>query len=256
MIYEKVDLLSQMLQRKLAKDEIVELRQTYLALTTDTLCGHAFDTSLSLLTDDQAATEWKRTIKAVTILTPLIKQFTWIIPLALKVPLAPLQFVVPDLARIVALRRVSWCRSSVCRSLMMYGYAYFLRSQNLYSQAKAVVGDASSEMSPSAKVTTSSKGSNIFRSILTNKNLSQKEKTPDRITQEGFVVLVAGGETTARVLTTATYHLLANIDTALLPLKIELAGVMEQYDTKVPVKVLEQLPWLVSVCDECMFYKC
>ena len=58
-------------------------------------------------------------------------------------------------------------------------------------------------------------------------------------------MLAAGGETTARVLATATYHLLANKDTALLKLKNELATVMIKPDSRMGMKTLEQLPWLV-----------
>ena len=82
------------------------MHKTYLAMTTDTLCDHTFGETLGLLQEDKKADEWRRTIKAVAVLTPLIKQFTYIIPLALKLPLRPLQIVVPDLARIVALHRV------------------------------------------------------------------------------------------------------------------------------------------------------
>lgn len=106
MIHGKMNMLGQILKQSLADGGIVELRKVYLAMTTDTLSSHAFGESLDLLKEDQKAQEWMRTIKAVTILTPLIKQFTWIIPLALKLPLALLWMIVPDLARIVALRRV------------------------------------------------------------------------------------------------------------------------------------------------------
>ena len=110
-----MNLLDQRLRRDLANGGVVELRKTYLAMTTDTLAGHAFHKSLDLLKDDRKANEWMRTIHAVTILTPIIKQFTWIIPLALKLPLGPLRAIVPDLARIVALRRVS--QSYTCQKL-------------------------------------------------------------------------------------------------------------------------------------------
>lgn len=108
MIDEKMKLLGQKLKQSLANNGVVELRKTYLAITTDTLCDHASQKSQGLLIEDRKAAEWKRTIKAVAILTPLIKQFTWIIPMALKLPLASLQLVVPDLARIVSLHHV--CR--------------------------------------------------------------------------------------------------------------------------------------------------
>lgn len=83
------------------------MRKIYLAFTTDNLSDHCFGRSTELLLDDQRALEWQRTIKAVATLTPLAKQFPWLIPLALKCPLRPLQKIVPDLARIVKARRVS-----------------------------------------------------------------------------------------------------------------------------------------------------
>ena len=89
------------------------------------------------------------------------------------------------------------------------------------------------------------KNPNVFQSILASKSLPAVEKEKNRIAQEAFVVLVAGGETTARVLTTATFHLLANKGTALARLKKELFAAMEDPDVEVDVKALEQLPWLV-----------
>ena len=107
MIYDNMDLLENRLRQDLSNGGAVELRKTYLAMTTDTLADHAFNKSLNLLKDRKKADEWRRTIRAVTVLTPLIKQFVWIIPLALKLPMGLLRMIVPDLARIVALRRVS-----------------------------------------------------------------------------------------------------------------------------------------------------
>lgn len=106
MIYKNMDVLVRTLEHSLANGGVAEMHKTYLAMTTDTLCDHTFGESLALLQEDKRADNWKRTIKAVAVLTPLIKQFTWIIPLALKLPLSPLQMVVPDLARIIALHRV------------------------------------------------------------------------------------------------------------------------------------------------------
>ncbi|KAL8722842.1 MAG: hypothetical protein Q9225_000729 [Loekoesia sp. 1 TL-2023] len=237
MIYDNMGVLEKRLKQHLANGGVVELRKTYLAMTTDTLADHAFHKPLGLLESPEKANNWKRTIKAVAILTPLIKQFTWIIPVALKLPLRPLQMVVPDIARIVALRRVS------SRSIAL--------SKDMDKQAKAAIRASRNDLnqkSVSFSDTKSAKSMTVFESILASKGLSAKEKEADRIAQEGFVVLVAGGETTARVLTTATYHLLADKRSALKRLKEELATVMVEPDTQVPVKVLEQLPWLVRTC--------
>ena len=106
MIHEKVERLGARLQQQLAKNGSAEMRANYLAMTTDALCCHAFGRSMDLLGDEVRSKNWQQTIKAIAMLTPLIKQFTWIIPVALKLPLAPLRLTVPGLARIVALHRV------------------------------------------------------------------------------------------------------------------------------------------------------
>lgn len=121
--------------------------------------------------------------------------------------------------------------------------------QDMHKQAKAAIHDTQNNLTRKpTQLThgTTTKDVNVFSSILASKVLSPEEKEENRIAQEGFVVLVAGGETTARVLTTATYHLLANKETALAMLKEELTAVMADPDTQVDVKTLEQLPWLVS----------
>ena len=127
MIYEKMNVLSQRLREGMQNDGIVELRKTYLAMTTDTLCGHCFDSSIDLLGSEQRTSEWHRTIKAVAILTPLIKQFTWIIPLALKLPLGPLRAIVPDLARIAELHHVSPALSLLTDGKVLFTDASWLK---------------------------------------------------------------------------------------------------------------------------------
>ena len=106
MVYEKTELFLNKLQKQFLEQKYAEMRVNYLAMTTDTLCCHTFDQSMSLLDSEIRAKEWHSTIRAIAILTPLVKQFTWIIPLALRIPLVLLRFVVPVLARIVVLRKV------------------------------------------------------------------------------------------------------------------------------------------------------
>lgn len=229
MIDRNMNLLSEKLRQSLADGGVVEMHKTYLAMTTDTLCDHTFGESLDLLKEDKKAEEWKRTIKAVAVLTPLIKQFTWIIPLALKLPLRPLQMVVPDLARIVALHR------------------------EMHNKAHGAIRNSQTDVTSKSTETsdgTTTKTIPLFESILASKILSLKEKGANRVAQEGFVVLVAGGETTARVITTATFHILENKDTVLRRLKEELSTVMVDPDMNVDMRVLEQLPWLTAVVKE------
>jgi len=123
-------------------------------------------------------------------------------------------------------------------------------TQDMHKQANLAIRNSQQGLTEKEVLSSddgTTKFNSIFENILASKNLSAEEKVARRIAQEAFVVLVAGGETTARVLTTATYHLLANKETSLLRLKEELVSVMVDPDTEPDVKTLERLPWMVSL---------
>lgn len=84
----------------------------------------------------------------------------------------------------------------------------------------------------------------VFHSIYQS-SLPIEEKSLNRLSQEGLVMIVAGSESTSRTLMMATYYLLAN-PPALARLKEELAEAMPDPLVVPPVKVLEALPWLVG----------
>lgn len=85
---------------------------------------------------------------------------------------------------------------------------------------------------------------NLMQAILRS-NLPPREKTRNRMAQEGFSVLVASGDTIARTMTTAVYHLLANPH-LLARLREELAPVMPGPNDEVGLQQLECLTWFVS----------
>jgi hypothetical protein len=77
---------------------------------------------------------------------------------------------------------------------------------------------------------------------LRDSSLPQIEKTVDRLCDEGQVLTGAGSETTAKVLTTATFYLLEHKE-LFWKLKRELKDVMSAADTW---SKLMQLPYLVT----------
>ena len=87
---------------------------------------------------------------------------------------------------------------------------------------------------------------NIFESILRNDSLSASEKSGNRIAQEGFEVMSAGGETTSRVLAAALFYVLAGKNSELSRLKEELSTVVKDGSSRPSWSALEQLPYLVS----------
>lgn len=112
LIHANVKTLCDTIRRQQERDGHVELRVNFLAMTTDTIANHSLNGSnpqntISLLENEERAAEWKRTIAALAMLTPIVKQATWLIPVALKVPVAIWMMTIPSLGRIVRLNRVS-----------------------------------------------------------------------------------------------------------------------------------------------------
>jgi cytochrome P450 len=95
----------------------------------------------------------------------------------------------------------------------------------------------------------SDKKETIF-DALTDPALPPQERTVDRLTEEGMIVLGAGAETTANTLTLAAYHLIRN-QSALLKLREELtASVMPDHNSSPRWCDLEKLPYLTAVVNE------
>ena len=86
----------------------------------------------------------------------------------------------------------------------------------------------------------------IFSSMLSHKTQLETDKSLHRMSQEGFALIGAAGETTSRVLSIATYHILANRQDMLPSLRKELDQVMPTPTSRPAIKELEQLPFLVS----------
>ena len=94
------------------RDGHVELRVNFLALTTDLIAALSLNgcnprETMHLLQNEEYAKEWQKTIAAVAFLTPIAKQFPWLIPAALKISVGFWMMVAPPLGRIVKLNRVS-----------------------------------------------------------------------------------------------------------------------------------------------------
>lgn len=257
MIYQKMDLLELRLHEQLAEDGVAEMRKNFLALTTDVLSDHAFYEPLDLLRSDQAAGDWQKTIKAVAGLTPLQKQFLWIVPTALRLPLLPLRATFSHLARMVAFHKVSkalFSREGPTSNMKDTSDSNLL--QDMQKQAEKVIranltAEYAKHYHNASEAGRKLPRINIFQSILSS-SLPADEKRRDRLAQEGFVLMSAGGETTARTLATATFHLLANAGTALRALKMELATVMEDSSSRPDLSTLERLPWLVGFTLVCV----
>lgn len=90
---------------------------------------------------------------------------------------------------------------------------------------------------------------NIFTTIL-NADIPPSEKTAERLNDEGFVMVVAGGETTGRALTHIVYYLLSH-PKWLAKVRAEIDTVMPEVDVLPSSSVIEhQCPTLIASVKE------
>ncbi|TVY17339.1 Cytochrome P450 monooxygenase sdnE [Lachnellula arida] len=205
---DQVEHLSRNLQSCYQSGNVLDLRVTYLAFTTDTICRLAFGGALGLQDDTRGADDWAETMEAVARLTPLIKQF----PFLLSVSTA---FATP----------------SMPQKNMHYRATEFLKQVNSNDEVE--------EMDEKAK---------LFH-FINESTLPSEEKSSKRLAQEGFALIAAGSETTARILTIATFHILDNPD-ILRRLQVELKDVLRGRTELPSLDVLRELLWLTAVVKE------
>ncbi|KAI9690653.1 MAG: hypothetical protein M1820_009933 [Bogoriella megaspora] len=233
--------MCEFMQKQLDRDGVVEVRTNFLAYSTDIICGHAFHEQRNLLDDEDSARKWRETISAVALLTPIARQLPWLLPLSLKIPIGVWNLVAPPLGRVVAFQ------------------------QDMHNQAittinqipEATLDDGTSKgtmptISEGLEIddsVTATKRPTVFRTILLSR-LPPNEKSSQRLAQEGYGLVAAGGETCSRTLTSAVYYVLANKERVIPRLQEELKTVMPTADASVGLKTLENLPWLTAVIRE------
>ena len=113
MIQEEVALLCRNIDKHHKSHEELELHGILLACTTDIVSRFTLAKSAGLQSDSAKSLDWHRTITAVARITPLVKQFPWTLDLIEYVPQPILRLVVPNLARLLHLHKVSFCLCSL-----------------------------------------------------------------------------------------------------------------------------------------------
>ena len=110
-IHAKIDLLCKNLMNAMAEQTIIDVGVSVLAFTMDTVCTIAFDISQDYLDNLDEAREWHDTIAAVAKMTTLLKQFPWLLGVAMKLPIAIFEILTPALGRLLRLHDVSHFRT-------------------------------------------------------------------------------------------------------------------------------------------------
>jgi cytochrome P450 len=218
-VQSKVERVVEKLKRACVQGAVLRAQDVYGALTTDVISHYAYGESFGFLDDGKEGfkNDYLRDTEAFFKMTHFAKHFH----VAASVMLAIPEWVVVRLHKGMASMAeiVNFSKRCALDTLV---------SLDLDNKVKAL--DA--------------KPMSIFQALCKS-DVPAEERSLQRLTDEGIVVILAGLETTARFLTNITYHLLSN-PAMLQELRAELKKVMPTPDARVTCAVLENLPYMVS----------
>ncbi|KAK6598717.1 cytochrome P450 [Botrytis cinerea] len=220
-----IRILSDQFERYLSTKEIIDLRVTFLAFTTDTITRYALGENKNLQENKTLAVDWSATIRAVARITPPMKQFPWMMAVALYIPIKIIRFFMPELSRLVHYHAE------------MRAFAERFLSQQQASQEKQKILETSFNMA-------------LFQCI-SDSNLPAHEKSAKRLAHEAVVVISAAAETTSRALSIAMFYILSGRQ-ILRRLRDEIDIAMPDYSISPSAKALEGLPYLVATVKEAL----
>ena len=211
MIREKVRVLTTRLQEAFQTGKVIRMDAAFIALTLDVIYKYCFAEDIMLLLREDFALEWRNALMTSAELAKVFKHLPFL-------------------------------KRAMPRALLVKWLGPLLDWQ---SQCREFAGRILDEFE-SKKDGEQTKHKTIFHAIL-DSDLPTEEKTLDRLSDEGQILMGAAAETTGTSLTKTIFHLLRIENEAKLQrLKRELKSVMPEPNSNPSCLVLEQLPYLVS----------
>ena len=218
---EKVDLLCEKLRECAEDEKVVDLGAAFTALTLDVISEYSYDEYYNCLEQPDFAPHWKRLMSGLFEAVPVAKHFPWFMKAMLSLPRAFSVKLNPD-------------------------FGPFLESKDAIDKQAREIWLVEQSATSSKSPQSDEKAKTLFHYIIRS-NLPAQEKSIERLSDEAFILIVAGGETTARVLTIILSHLLQNGD-LFARLRKDLDTVM---NPDLPEsRVLEEIPLMKAVIQE------
>lgn len=237
-IRQKVDQLTHGIEEGyMNRGRILPVGVAFTALTLDVISDYCFGQSWRCLSAEDFAPEWKRVMTSLFEPVPIVKQFPILVRIMEALPLKVIQRLDPDMALFHGGKR------EVQKQVERVIAEYEDRGTGGGGLAKSSVGrETKTDPDEQAPART------IFHTVM-DSSLPAEEKTVPRITDEAYVMVVAGGETTAKTLTNIMFHLLTNPEW-LGRVRDELDSVMPDRNVLPHYGVIEQLPCLGACIKE------
>ena len=207
---DKIEHLAKRFEAAVEKQEVIRLDAAYMALTMDIITYYVYGYSYNYLALEDFNLSWKESMIEGNSLGAIIRQFPWAIPIMQVLPLSVLQVIHSPSGQLVELQ------------------------QKVRGEVDALIN-----VNQEGKKTKAT----VLQAIL-DSDLPEREKTADHLQDEGVILVSAGSETTAKVLSVVTFYLLKD-KIKLQKVRDELHTTMSDATTFPSLKALERLPYLV-----------
>ncbi|MCJ1434051.1 hypothetical protein MMC27_003417 [Xylographa pallens] len=229
MIQERVERMMERLRDCKDKEAaIITTNVAFAGFTNDVVMEYSYGRSDHRVEADDFGRQYHDALMASGKAGSLLKQWIWILQLIRSLPEWLATRISPDLDLVVRLQRAEDNKTLVQR----------VRKQiiQIKSQPESTYRDLSHPT--------------LFHELIQS-DLSESDKSVQRLTDEALIVVGAGTITTSWTLAVATYHLLAS-PRILTILKNELKSAIPDPNIDVPLAVLDQLPYLAAVVQEAL----
>ncbi|KAH0555914.1 hypothetical protein GP486_006142 [Trichoglossum hirsutum] len=217
-IQSVIDILCERIRGFQRSEEPLNLGHAFAALTTDIITEYAYAKTYGFLAKPDFGCEWPAVLAQASEMSHLMKQFGWLYPTMDAMPEWLVLKFNPPLMHLINFQR------------------------DTGDQIKSIMEGKNNEYKTASHTT-------IFHELLNSDILGPEEKTIRRLAEEGQTVVGAGILTTAHMLKLTSFHILANIE-VLKKLKAELASVQPNAAIPIPLRKLEQLPYLTGIVNE------
>ena len=208
-LHEKESKLMQCFEKANQDGNVLELGNAFAAFTADLISQYSWGVSSGFLDDENFNNSFQQAVSEIATNVHVYKFFPILLTIATSMPRCLPSRIKPHYTSVLAMQDTVVQQSTT--------------SQN--------------------RATKTSSRKTIF-DALSDSSVPPKERTCRRLEDEGLLVLLAGTETTARVLATAAFYIYQN-KALVTKLREELRPVMPTPTTEPSWTQLEQLPYLV-----------
>lgn len=229
-VIDKVEQLCKGIENHVGTDKVLNVNVAFGALTLDVVTDYCFDQSFGCLSHPQFAPEYRKIFLDAFSGIPLLRCWGFIVARMLDWPQWILKLVNPEIKQFARLK------DDINVKIKEVTAQWHADQLSGHDPTTDLVKDASS----------AKRRRTIFYHILDSPTLSDEDKSVQRLGEEALGVVVAGGDTTGRVLANLIYHVHANPQW-LQQVRDELSALMPNRDILASWSELESLP-VFSAC--------